>query len=99
MNQLQVHGMKLHGHSMLRCENCDKEFFSRAGVLDHVRRVHKKKRFACEEAGCGKTFVYKAQLRTHGREQHKQPKLKCEACAEEFNSYWMFRSHRTKHHK
>lgn len=62
------------------CDTCGRVCLGRAGMLDHVRRVHKKlHRHSCQD--CGKEFYSKTQLKNHRVAVHKEAtKHACPHC-------------------
>lgn len=52
------------GLSLLTCDSCDRKF-NKQHELDHHRRYHGYKNFACDIEGCEWSFVFEKDLRRH----------------------------------
>jgi len=86
---LPDHYRSKHGLAKLKCQegNCDKEFTSQAGLIQHIKTVHHdEKPHQCEHQGCGARFVNKVNRLAHYRSKHGLEKLKCQEgnCDKEF---------------
>lgn len=83
-SNLYVH-RKSHSRTMndiLACAHCDKTFFSKTILKNHLHRVHLRESAQCPQ--CDKHFRNRAAMRTHLR-RHDEWKHECTACEKRFH--------------
>ena len=84
---------KKSADKVFRCAPCDKTFASKISLRTHVRHIHGKPSYKCDN--CSLTFKYFKTLANHKRIEHKMKteKLKCETCSKEFELSLYLRRH------
>ncbi|XP_016965585.1 gastrula zinc finger protein XlCGF57.1, partial [Drosophila biarmipes] len=80
--------LKLHMHThdeqrkVHTCPQCNKTFFSRRNLRDHVKRHTGERPFECPE--CHQTFTKNSGLKLHSRLHMAEKPFKCELCGKGF---------------
>ena len=64
------------------CDKCEKRFFYKTQLDDHVRVVHDKLEFKCEL--CPMTFKSAPTMRLHKKMAHEETRYECEVCHMKF---------------
>lgn len=86
-----------HGRrGYLKC--CDKRFFNRTMMLDHMKHHRDPKAFHCER--CDRSYIGQAALELHlaSHDRRLSKEYKCVVCAAEFvKSFQLTKHQRTKH--
>uniref|UniRef100_A0A182SRS7 C2H2-type domain-containing protein n=1 Tax=Anopheles maculatus TaxID=74869 RepID=A0A182SRS7_9DIPT len=80
-----------------RCEQCNKQFVSKAGRKHHIKVLHTDERlFRCEK--CGKRFTGLMQLQRHiSRHVTNNKPYECDHCPKTFNYRADLRRHQYRH--
>ena len=87
-----------HNPKDIKCELCDKTFFSLYHMKRHMKDVHSEQNIPCDV--CCKMFKTKASLKEHYNSLHvsdSERKYKCEKCGQGFHKLIAFRDHSNKH--
>lgn len=70
---------------IFKCEQCPKQYSTKASLMHHSRSKHERPRIKCEQ--CEKTFLYKTHLREHVNYAHAiQKEVSCKRCFKVFAS-------------
>lgn len=100
-NTLQAHHKKFHSSTTrprIPCPSppCDKTYFDKIAITDHVRREHNENptKFPCTL--CGKEFKMKAHLNSHIAFHTTEKPYKCLTCGRRFAQTSNFKSHQVK---
>ncbi|GBP42764.1 Zinc finger protein 287 [Eumeta japonica] len=81
---------------MHSCTQCDKSFFRKICLDNHMLRHTGEKRYVCDI--CSKSYGRKFTLREHMRIHINDRRFKCEECSQSFVQKCSWRSHmRTRH--
>ena len=68
-----------HDGEIFTCSLCEKKFYSKKCLKDHVELVHEKKE-SCVCNLCGKTYTSKPNLHEHIKRSHEGKVAKCQKC-------------------
>ncbi|XP_068146515.1 transcription factor grauzone [Drosophila tropicalis] len=91
-HMLQAHHKK--GYAIC----CNKKFYKRSFLTDHIDRHANPDKFKCQE--CGKTFADKQCLRNHELLKHQPDEEKtfmCENCPKRYTKQYLLDQHRIIH--
>ncbi|KAK7096666.1 uncharacterized protein [Littorina saxatilis] len=92
-HQLSAHTERERPHV---CELCNKGFYHKGGLSDHMRRHTNTRPFLCQT--CGAAFVDKGTLKGHINQKHSDYRpFKCPLCPKVFLRRSMLRAHSQKH--
>ena len=84
--EMQKHLVNFHnqGEKKHQCKDCDKRYFSKIELTNHIRKTHERKLdFHCHL--CPKSFWMREYLRDHIKFVHEQYKPnKCDLCSEAY---------------
>ncbi|XP_073812645.1 uncharacterized protein isoform X2 [Musca autumnalis] len=96
---LRVH-MRKHGVKRGYAKCCNKKFFKRALLLDHIRHHLDPEYFRCEE--CDKAFVDRQSMRNHFLIKHQKEedkKFECPQCSKKFVKKYLLEQHKMFTHR
>lgn len=65
------------------CQICEKSFFRKSNLLDHLRLHANQRLYRCDV--CGKAFVQAGNLRAHLRIHTKERPYACTMCPKTYN--------------
>ncbi len=92
----------VNDNSTITCTFCDMVFTQQTDVRQHLKSVHRDKRFSCDE--CHKTFTRKDTVRTHkkiahaGKKTHQKKRFYCQKCNKHYALLRSLRDHIKVHH-
>lgn len=67
---LRAH-MKKHGEPTHKCHLCEKSYFRKGELTEHISAMHEQNRmYVCEYLNCGKSYLRKPHLNHHVRTVH-----------------------------
>jgi hypothetical protein len=85
--------------SRSRCQECQSEFVSYKGMMQHKAKIHDKleRKVPCQQ--CGKCYKHKYALEFHVKQVHeKSTRVKCSLCLKVLYNKYAHRTHmKTKH--
>lgn len=86
---------KNHANPNLKCDVCEKEFFRKDVLDNHVLVTHKDEKFKCDE--CNKSFRSLKYLKIHAM-QHGEKNYHCFKCKMSFVYRWNLNKHNRRFH-
>ncbi|XP_061401292.1 transcription factor grauzone [Musca vetustissima] len=96
---LRVH-MRKHGIKRGYAKCCNKKFFKRALLLDHIRHHLDPEYFRCED--CDRAFVDRQSMRNHFLLKHQKEEDKifeCPQCSKKFAKKYLLEQHKMFTHR
>jgi len=92
-NAIRKWGRKTKCHP---CEYCEKAFFSKAQLQDHVKKHEGSPGYCCDS--CGKAFYRKDCLTIHTKSVHSvERKFTCQTCGKKFINNYKLERHLKTH--
>lgn len=88
---MKEHLAKVHGETVISCEQCPLLFTSELRLEKHVKKAHRPGSLTC--ADCGRTFPRLATFEAHA--QMHAVRI-CRACGKQFTNRVCYREHRSK---
>jgi hypothetical protein len=85
--------------SRSRCEECQSEFVSYKGMMQHKAKIHDRieRKVPCPQ--CGKCYKHKYALEFHVKQVHeKSTRVKCELCLKVLYNKYAYRTHMKSKH-
>jgi hypothetical protein len=114
-NTMHYHMKKHEGKPSYECKSCDKKFYQKYALDDHIKLNHSKEPVAeikCPFDDCDITFIKKEHCRIHIARNHLKKSIEpliekkadskihtCIPCKREFNSYPAILYHAMDHMK
>ena len=114
-NTMHYHMKKHEGKQSYACKSCDKKFYQKYALDDHVKLTHSKDpivEIKCPFTDCDLSFVKKEHCRIHIARNHLKKVLEpliekkkdskvhcCVPCKKDFNSYPAILYHAMDHMK
>lgn len=114
-NTMHYHMKKHEGKQSYACKSCDKKFYQKYALDDHVKLTHSKEpivEIKCPFPDCDLSFVKKEHCRIHIARNHLKKALEpliekkkdskvhcCVPCKKDFNSYPAILYHAMDHMK
>jgi KRAB domain-containing zinc finger protein len=114
-NTMHYHMKKHEGNRSYECESCDKKFYQKYALDDHIKLHHSTeplKEIKCPFDNCIQTFIKKEHCRIHIARNHLKSDIEkfiekkkdskihaCLVCKREFNSYPAILYHAMDHMK
>ncbi|MPC23879.1 Zinc finger protein 596 [Portunus trituberculatus] len=78
-----------------KCDQCDKDFYSRTSLTGHQKRQHGPRKHLCHL--CGKGYVHNVELQRHLKAHRNQRDFKCDFCGRSFLKAVDLTYHRRSH--
>ena len=78
-----------------KCNQCDKDFYSRTSLTGHQKRQHGPRKHLCHL--CGKGYVHNVELQRHLKAHRNQRDFKCDFCGRSFLKAVDLTYHRRSH--
>lgn len=78
-----------------KCDQCDKQFYSRTSLTGHQKRQHGPRKHLCHL--CGKGYVHNVELQRHLKAHRNQRDFKCDICGRSFLKAVDLTYHRRSH--
>ncbi|XP_060558948.1 zinc finger protein OZF-like [Ruditapes philippinarum] len=99
---LRLHSLR-HGEKSFQCENCEKMFFTKTELSQHVKLMHFEGerepgiKYACDD--CGKIYARKDNLLKHIRIKHEKAEksYQCDVCGKGFYLKHNLTIHQVRH--
>ena len=114
-NTMHYHMKKHEGKQSYECKSCDKKFYQKYALDDHVKLNHSTdpiETIKCPFDNCNSTFIKKEHCRIHIARNHIKNEISkliekhadsnkhtCLSCQKEFNSYPAILYHAMDHMK
>jgi KRAB domain-containing zinc finger protein len=114
-NTMHYHMKKHEGKQSYECKSCDKKFYQKYSLDEHVKLTHSKEplvEIKCPFDNCSQTFLKKEHCRIHIARNHIKKNLDpliekkadskihtCIPCKRDFNSYPAILYHAMDHMK
>lgn len=96
-SQLNIHRRR-HFKPTIKCSQCDKLFYDKYSLKEHISQYHENRRFICDI--CNHAAPTKAVLRVHIVAKHtKMYPFKCELCGEGYAKKCSLDIHRRSVHE
>ena len=81
--RLKIHQKIVHTEirkeKQFKCKSCEREYFTKKGLVDHIREFHEDiRKYECNL--CDRKFHRPRQLRIHIEQDHEGLKKKCDFC-------------------
>nr|XP_006821188.1 PREDICTED: zinc finger protein 227-like [Saccoglossus kowalevskii] len=81
------------------CDECDRRFLKKQGLVEHMKRHIADKEFGCGSADCDSKFCTLGELNLHVKSKHKEHVYMCVPCEINFFTLEELKDHNSTHEK
>ena len=85
------------GDARFQCQDCERTFISRAGLLQHTKSIHEDVKYDCDQ--CDYRATSHSNLTKHIQSIHEGVKFACNQCDQQFTQQSSLTTHIQSQHK